>query len=145
MVVFLMETKQGEASCERVRRSVQFDFAEYVEPIGSSGGLALWWTKEVSVTILHKCRNFLDCWVRDNVFGEGFFVTWVYGDPHRPYRLLNWETLKHLRVNRRALWICVGDFNEIACHSEKKGGRRKEQHKIDCFTSLIDDIGMEDL
>lgn len=50
--------------------------------IWSSGGLALWWTKEVSVTILSKDRNFIDCRVANGIFGEGFLVTWVYGDPN---------------------------------------------------------------
>lgn len=64
---------------------------------------------------------------------------------YRPVRLLNWETLRHLGVNRREPWICVGDFNEIASHSKKVGGRRKDQFKIDCFTSLNEDIHMEDM
>lgn len=72
-------------------------------------------------------------------------VTWVYGDPNPASRVLNWETLRHIWQNRVVTWICAGDFNDIAHYSEKIGGRRKDQYKIDNFTALIEDIHMEDL
>lgn len=43
------------------------------------------------------------------------------------------------------MWMCLGDFNDISHHHENEGGRRKSQRLIDVFTSMIDDIRMEDL
>lgn len=48
----LMETKQVEPSSEQVRRKADMDNVEYVFSMGDNCGLALWWTKEVSVIIL---------------------------------------------------------------------------------------------
>lgn len=45
IMVFFMETKQVEASCERLRRMVNMDNSTYVLSMGSSGGLGLWWSK----------------------------------------------------------------------------------------------------
>lgn len=52
MMNVLMETKQVEPSSEQVRRKVDMDNVEYVFSMGDNCGLALWWTKEVSVIIL---------------------------------------------------------------------------------------------
>lgn len=97
------------------------------------------------MTILSKDRNSIDCRVKNDVFGVGFLVTFVYGDPIRSARMMNWETFRLLGSRRHEPWICAGDFNEITHHSEKIGGRRKEQYTIDTFTRLIEDIHMEDL
>ncbi|PWA82942.1 hypothetical protein CTI12_AA174550 [Artemisia annua] len=42
-IVFLMETKNKEKKLESIRRSTYFDGHFYVNPVGFSGGLALWW------------------------------------------------------------------------------------------------------
>lgn len=88
-VVFLMETKQGETHCEKVRRAVSMDFASYVQPPGTSGGLALWWTKEVAVTIHGQDKNFMDTTITGAGSVGGCRVTWVYGDSVFAIRSLN--------------------------------------------------------
>lgn len=76
-----METKQNETYYERIRREVGMEFASYVNPIGISGGLPLWWSREVKVCILGKDRNFIDFKVSSGLFGRDFLITWVYDDP----------------------------------------------------------------
>ncbi|KAL7246469.1 hypothetical protein ACSBR2_001546 [Camellia fascicularis] len=49
-VIFLMETKNKRAKLDRNRQSLNFSNSCYVEPIGTSGGLALWWMDGVVVT-----------------------------------------------------------------------------------------------
>ncbi|KAF7131646.1 hypothetical protein RHSIM_Rhsim09G0090900 [Rhododendron simsii] len=50
-IIFLMETKNHKAKMEAIRRNLMFDESSYVEPEGFSGGLALWWTKDVEVDV----------------------------------------------------------------------------------------------
>ena len=50
-IVFLMETKQQEKYMESKRRLMMFEEAWYVNPVGKSGGLALWWKEEVGVVV----------------------------------------------------------------------------------------------
>lgn len=64
------------------------------------GYLAIWWARDVSATILRNDRNFINSKVQSSIFGGGFFVTWVYGDPDCSTRSLNWETLQHIGHNR---------------------------------------------
>lgn len=124
-MVFLMETKQNEAHYERIRREVGLDNATYVHRTGINGGLALWWSNEVSVQIQRMDKKFIDSTVSSRLFGRDFRVTWVYGDPDYTRRIQNWEELKTMGANLRDPWICVGDFNDIFHYREKVGGRRK--------------------
>lgn len=71
-MIFLMETKHIEASCERVRREVVMDNVEYVLPMGNSIGMALCWAREVSVFILRKEKHLIDCKVSSSFFGVDF-------------------------------------------------------------------------
>lgn len=143
VVVFLMKTKQSEAYCERIRREVGFDRAEYMNPIGASWGLALWWSKEINISMNDK--NVMDTTISSAWLGRDVLVTWIYGDPNQARRTINWEALRILRANRRDQWICVGDFNEISHHDEKIGGRRKDQRMLDAFNSLMGDLQVDDL
>lgn len=123
---------------------VGMDNACYVMPTGTSGRLALLWTKDMDVDILFKDKNFIECRVGGRMIGEEFFITWVYGDPNPSNHVRNWEQLNNIGRNHRLPWICVGAFNDISHHGEKIGGGRKEHSKIDRFNTMIEDIQMED-
>lgn len=73
--------------------------------------------------------------------GKAFYVTWVYGDPDFSNRSWIWETIRDMGTNRTDPWMCIGDFNDITNHSEKVGGRRKDQTKINRFRAFMEDLG----
>lgn len=102
------------------------DNANYVGSTGISGGLVLWWSNEIQVTILTNDKTIIDCKVDSSSFGGCFYITWVYGDADFARRARNWQTLRAIGVNRRDAWICLGDFNDISHRWEKTGGIRKE-------------------
>lgn len=39
---------------------MNFTSSFYVEPVGISGGLCLWWNKDVSVKIISASKNIID-------------------------------------------------------------------------------------
>lgn len=80
-IICLVETKNGSNFCERIREQIGMDHAYYVEPQGLSGGLALWWTNEVNMTILGANQNYMDCVIRTQNMPVPMWVTWVYVDP----------------------------------------------------------------
>lgn len=49
--------------------------ADNVQPKGISGGLALWLTNEITVTILDNKKNLIDCKVLSGLFGNDFYIT----------------------------------------------------------------------
>ncbi|KAK8488629.1 hypothetical protein V6N11_072849 [Hibiscus sabdariffa] len=86
---------------------MKLDYSFYVDPIGIAGGLALWWSHEVSMVILNSGKNFIDTKV--SVSGEyDWFLTFIYGPPYANEKQVFWESLASLRSNRLEKW-CVID------------------------------------
>ena len=71
-------------------------------------------------------------------------IFWVYGAPIYEDRKEVWEMLKRKVVRCEGLIMCVGDFNDVISEMEKKGGRRKEKKKIECFQEMINSCGLND-
>lgn len=103
------------------------DKSLYVNLSGINGNLTLSWSSDVSVLCDHISKNIMDSVVQISVNGEQMFVTWIYGDPKFVKRTHNWNRLRGIDLNRRDTWISMGDFNDISQHSDKVGGRRKDQ------------------
>ncbi|KAK8560252.1 hypothetical protein V6N12_013052 [Hibiscus sabdariffa] len=60
---------------------MKLPYAFYEDPIGTAGGLALWWNEEASVNILKSGKNFIG--TRLSIKGEtDWFGTFIYGTPY---------------------------------------------------------------
>ncbi|CAN1128459.1 hypothetical protein LINPERHAP2_LOCUS4642 [Linum perenne] len=73
-----METKQSRNYMENIRARMRMTHSFYVDPIGLSGGLAIWWRNDVSVSVLRASKNHID--MKLDIDG-GVFITGVYGAP----------------------------------------------------------------
>ncbi|GKA58169.1 reverse transcriptase [Tanacetum coccineum] len=58
-VILLMETKNKKQILEKICRSLKFNKAYYVEPVGLAGGLALWWNSTTNLTIASGNKNLI--------------------------------------------------------------------------------------
>lgn len=83
-IVYLMETKNHEDYCEKVRRRPKLEKGCYVEPNGLYVGLALWCKKEIDITINHKEGSMIDTTINLNRGDGVIHITWIYGNT-------NWE------------------------------------------------------
>ena len=54
-----METKNKQEKLEKIRSSLHFTIAYYVDPIGRSGGLALWWTSSINLNVTFGSKNLI--------------------------------------------------------------------------------------
>lgn len=70
-IIFLMETKNKEDHCERIKRKLKMERNCYVEPNGLSRGLALWWWKDIDVVIHRKEEAMVDTTVNLSNGGWG--------------------------------------------------------------------------
>ncbi|KAK8473934.1 hypothetical protein V6N11_069904 [Hibiscus sabdariffa] len=80
-IVFLSETKQKKRYLEKIRMKMKLEHAFYVEPVGIAGGLALWWSSDVKVTVLQYDKNFIDVTISLNGEVE-WFGTFIYAPPY---------------------------------------------------------------
>ncbi|KAK9020674.1 hypothetical protein V6N11_010691 [Hibiscus sabdariffa] len=120
-IIFLNETKKKKRYLEKIKMKMKLDYSFYVDPIGIAGGLALWWSHEVSMVILNSGKNFIDTKV--SVCGEDdWFLTFIYGPPYANEKQVFWESLASLRSNRSEKWCVIGDSNMVTRPEEKLGG-----------------------
>ena len=78
-VVFLMETRNGQEVMERIRKRMRYDGRYYMDPKELSGGLTLWWNKEVEVIVLEATKNGIDSLVTMKNKGNVCRICWIYG------------------------------------------------------------------
>ncbi|XP_019194880.1 PREDICTED: uncharacterized protein LOC109188706 [Ipomoea nil] len=95
-------------------------------------------------TLLGYSRNHIDVLV--NLPGqEPWRLTCFYGYPDQADRQLSWDLLRGLKRRSRLPWAVIGDFNDLASHTEKWGGRVHSDRLIQGFNAALHDCGPNDL
>ncbi|GLT51961.1 hypothetical protein SLA2020_253300 [Shorea laevis] len=122
-LVFLMETKKSRRVLERLRRKLSFSHATYVESQGYSGGLALWWTDEVHISIFSSDKNSIEGCCADADFTTSWHFTFVYGESNVQYKRNMWNRVMNLRHAPQIPWLLIGDLNLVGDSFDKKGKR----------------------
>ena len=109
--LFLSETKQEFGFVQRFQSHFGFECLVTVDPIGRSGGLALYYNNEYQVKVLYSSNRMID--VEAVVNGKQAFLTFVYGEPDQTLRDQVWERLTRYGLARSEPWFIIGDLNEI--------------------------------
>ncbi|KAK9038985.1 hypothetical protein V6N11_023825 [Hibiscus sabdariffa] len=79
---------------------MKIDNAFYVEPKGIMGGLALWWSNTVKLTVLHYDKHSIDTLVSINDEGT-WYGTFIYAPPYAEDKQRFWERLASLRMESK--------------------------------------------
>jgi hypothetical protein len=111
---------------------------------GKSGGLAVFWKKEINFHLRDVSRFYIDGDVTES---DGFVwrFTGFYGEPRTDQKELSWKALQTLNAARKFPWICAGDFNEILFSHEKEGGQARGQICMDRFRDVLEERSLSDL
>lgn len=102
----------GREHAERLRVEIGFEDLFYVERVGLSGGLALFWKRNNSTNLLSFSRNHVDISVTVAGFSP-WRMTCFYGFPERRRRENSWNLLRSLRPRSSLPWVVIGDFNDL--------------------------------
>jgi exonuclease III len=89
-VFFLSETHLGKAKAEELRRKLHCDHYSIVESDGRSGGLLLFWRKDISIRVQEISEFFIDVLIDD---GSEWRFTGIYGDPRWDHKDNTWGRL----------------------------------------------------
>ena len=111
--VFLSETKMGIAGMKRIKMKLCFVNGLYVQSQRKSGGLALFWRKDVNLEIKSYSRHHIDAVVAEEQSGFKWRLTGFYGHPETHQRKESWRYLDTLNLQFNLPRLCFGDFNEI--------------------------------
>ncbi|KAK8629910.1 hypothetical protein V6N13_078727 [Hibiscus sabdariffa] len=112
------------------------DNAFYVDPVGIAGGLALWWTNDVKLSVLLHDKNLIDTVISINGEDE-WFGTFIYAPPYEEEKQEFWESLGTLRDDINAKWCIMGDTNIVASPNEKYGGTPFDHNNTKWFHEFL--------
>ncbi|KAF7802375.1 ribonuclease H [Senna tora] len=107
----------GEVVPQQPPKLGLFDYSFCIDPVGSKGGLGIWWNKHIQVTVLQSSHNWIHLKIT-NVTNHQFYFTGVYGAPVRSEREKVWQFLRDLNIQNDP-WLLTGDFNQVASMDEK--------------------------
>jgi hypothetical protein len=119
--LFLIETISSKMHMERLRVRFGFQGLFVVEPVGRSGGLALFWRVAEELEIQNYSRRHINAIVKTADNDVPWKFTGFYGHPNPFKRGESWSLLSLLKSFAPLPWLCVGDFNEITHQDEKRG------------------------
>uniref|UniRef100_A0A2N9EX83 Reverse transcriptase domain-containing protein n=1 Tax=Fagus sylvatica TaxID=28930 RepID=A0A2N9EX83_FAGSY len=144
LALFLSETKLDEKRLEVLRCHWGFVGKFVVPSRGQSGGLALFWRREISVSISSYSHHHIDA-LMDYDGEPTWRFTGFYGSPTAAGKSVGWDLLRVLRSHHTLPWFCGGDFNELLQAEEKWGRVARPEHQMREFRRVVDDCGFVDL
>ena len=106
-----METKKEFEFVQEFQSHFGFDNLVTVDPVGRSGGLALYYNNEYQVNVLYSSNRMID--VEAVALGKTVYMTFVYRDPVQDLREQVWERLTRYGISRSEPWFIIDDLNEI--------------------------------
>ena len=143
-IYFLSKTKMDRNRIESLRWWSGMTSLVVKNCEGQSGGLAIFWKKDINFHIRVVSRLYLD---GDVVEPDGFVwrFTGFYGESKTDRKELSWRALRALNAARRHQWLCMGDFNEILAGCENEGGVPRPQVCMDRFRQVLEECSLGDL
>lgn len=107
--------------------------------------MLVFWEDHVQIHNIIKSDFCIEMEVEcDNLTGK-VWVVFVYLSTDDHIRKTQWECLKQKRFGWGRRWILGGDFNDIMCHEDKAGGRRRLDSSFTHFRTFIREMGMKDV
>ena len=124
-IVFLMEIKSKKNHMESIKNRIGFSNGLIVPNVGRIGGIALFWTREISLEVKSYTKFHVDTVVLEASSDYRWRITGFYNHPETHKRYESWNLLAFLNNQLHLPWLCLGDFNEILSMNEKFGGANR--------------------
>ncbi|GKB06046.1 reverse transcriptase [Tanacetum coccineum] len=135
-VVFFMETKNKRCHLKFIRRSLCFEGYFYVDPIGRSGGLALWWKNNLSFDVVNGDKNLILVNRSCVVPSTSWRACFIYGPHIREDRVAFWNRISSLAKLSTCPFLVIRDFNIIGSARDKQGGSIYTSRSVDEFQAF---------
>ncbi|CAA0841624.1 Unknown protein, partial [Striga hermonthica] len=142
---FLFETKKQKSFVKSIGKKLGYDDrVAIVNPMGLSGGLALFWNSSIVISQV-ICKDFyiaVQFSFPSHISQWGIFV---YINPCRNIRTAQWNSLIQDSISWGNCWFAIGDWNDLCSNEEKSGGIPRNPNSFQAFKSFINQMNMEEL
>ena len=142
-LLFVMETKIRGKRVEDLKFTLGFSGCFAVDSDGLSGGIGLFWSKDVEVTLENFSKSHIDVMVSQN--NKTWRLTGFYGEPRVENRHHSWWFLRTLFAIPHRAWLCLGDFNETLSADEHFSIHARPEAQMRAFRKAISDCALQDL
>lgn len=139
----MSETKQKNGYMFGLKDTLGYDKVFTVEPLGLSGGWAVFWKGCYKVEVLFSDKRIID--LRIELGSLLFYLSCVYGDPVREMRQLVWDKLISIGLTRDSPWLLIGDFNELMNNNEKLGGALRNDSTFWDFRNMAENCKIKEV
>jgi len=137
-IMFLLETLVNKANILDILPKMGFDHFDYVEPVNHSGGLAVLWDNGIiHASVLKKEQRAIHMLVYDTSKKCSSIVSGIYAPAQNLDKASFWNQLLQLNNIIDLPWCIIGDFNELANPTEKRGGKRYPLAKYERLNSFM--------
>jgi exonuclease III len=143
--VFLSETRQDKNKMRHMRHRLGLKGFAGHSSNGMSGGLALFWHKQLSVEVKHVNERFIDAYVRVSLIAPLWRITCVYGEPRVEDHHRMWDSLRNLKLESDLPWVVIGDFNEALWQEEHLSCTPRPVSQMEAFREVLFDCNLTDL
>lgn len=130
---------------DEMRKRFQFANGSYMDAVGSSGGLALFWREGISLTISGTNKYSISVILHDYHASIDWYITFCYGEPNPQFRPQFWHTLHACGDTFKGPWLVIGDFNAILSGTDKIGGRTLTSRQTEPFSDFMTRYSMVEL
>ncbi|XP_074320432.1 uncharacterized protein LOC141657179 [Silene latifolia] len=145
-IVILSETRVRSPNSLAIVRRLPFDSFEILDPVGFTCGIIILWNAgKTTVSLLNKTDQLINVVVQVPNISFLFFLSAVYASPKFRLRKILWSDLINIAASHDLPWVCLGDFNEVTCSTDKIGGRGIKLNRVNLFKSSLDSCNLIDI
>ncbi|KAF9607829.1 hypothetical protein IFM89_001577 [Coptis chinensis] len=144
-VLFLAETKLFFNKFMYVRKSLKFSRVFVVDPVGSSGGLAVLYKDNIAFQVVDGYKHAISGIFVNYLTNVSWHVSFIYEDHVSHKWKAVWDYIRAYKNVFLGPWIILGDFNVVAYSAKKEGGNPVLIRHMEDFVQFINDLDMIDL
>ena len=102
------------------------------------------WKEDIRLDVFKYSDNQISAWVTES---DGFRwqLTRFYGWLETKDRFKSWILLCHISSYVDGAWMCIGDFNEMLCSTEKLNSRPVSSRQFNAFREALELYELADL
>ena len=123
-ILFVIETMVSPSTSNRLSKTLGYENVKFVDPIGHCGGMWICWNQShIDVQIVSLQHRIAHLFVTDKKTNACFSLFGLYAPAQEGEKLEFWNNFSSLiRNNCSFPWCIIGDFNELLCMADKRGG-----------------------